>query len=421
MSTIPINGSTTGATYDTTTKQINTIPPPNPNNNGTIINTNSAPIVDNSGLHSDIKTQTAAIQAQIAQIQAQVDAAQKAGYSNNQQIQKDARGNIIPATSTPLAEQSNWDKILGIFNAGKAQIAALPALPTVEDTTNKILATFGYTPDSFKQVASMNAQLASTTDQLNQMEQQKNQQLADVANRTGGTIDLMNAESTRINRNASVAEAGLSAKGTLLQAQISTLTGNYEKATTMAQNYVQLATTAQRQVVSDIEYSMDFYKDVYSAMDKSTQDAAQQALDNAYRAQVLAETKAQNAFDNAIKSSQLKIDQANAGRGTTTSDKILSPTELKSINDQQGSKFTYGTTQNDVINYNSNQQEIQSLKDSGNTKDQTETAIKKFLGTATIPSEIQSIINSIYPTSQKNILQKGWDWFANAVTLPSLK
>ena len=36
------------------------ISPPSPSNTGTIINTNSAPQVDNSGIHSDVKTQSAA-------------------------------------------------------------------------------------------------------------------------------------------------------------------------------------------------------------------------------------------------------------------------------------------------------------------------------------------------------------------------
>ena len=72
MATIPISGSTTGATYDTTTKQINTISPPNPNNNGTIINTSISPIVDNSGVMSDVKTNSASYQSTLDNIAKQL-------------------------------------------------------------------------------------------------------------------------------------------------------------------------------------------------------------------------------------------------------------------------------------------------------------------------------------------------------------
>jgi hypothetical protein len=307
----------------------NTVIVPPASNNGTIISTAGSPPVDNSGAHSDIKTQSAALQAQIAQIQAQIDAAQKAGLSNTQE--KPGTTSATPPVETP-APQSNWDKILSMFNAGKAQEAALPAIPTVEDTTNKILASWGLTSDSMKSIGDLNVQLTDVNTQLNKMETDKANALALVTRNPDMPVELQSQEQKRITQDYAIQEAGLGGKAAILNAQIATLTGDYEKANTAALNNVQLATTAQRQKVQDIEYTMDFYKDVYSAMDTADKNAAQRALDNARNAKLDAENLAQQTFDNSIKSAQLKIDQANAGK-----------TGNEDLNNDLASISTYGS------------------------------------------------------------------------------
>lgn len=237
-----------------------------------IIQTQNAPV--NTVNTTNVQTQTATIQAQIADIQKQIDAATKAGYSGTDKIQTDAKGAILDKP-----EPSLFDKLLGMQKTSQEQIANAPAVPTLEDTTNKILAKFGFTPESFKEMGTLTTELGTINDQINTLETQRQQELSRTEMTPGGTIGSFGAEESRINREYSIRQAGLGGKAAVVAAKINILQGAYDKAEESAKSFVDYATAERKQFVDDIRYSMDFYKDVYSEMDKSDRDRVNNLLD----------------------------------------------------------------------------------------------------------------------------------------------
>lgn len=277
----------------------------------------SNPILDNSIAPvvplntTNIKTQAATIQAQVAQIQAQLDAAKKAGYADNEEIKYDASGNPIPKGTEPTTpdpkepsapDEPSWvQKIIGLFKSSQEQIAALPKTPSLDEATNSILSKFGYTPESFQQVSALTTELGAINKEIANLETQKNLALERIENRPGMSLEFMSGEQRRVAREYAIQEAGLGGKAAAINAQVSALTGAYDKAEEAARDYVALATAERRQAISDIQYSMNFYADVYSKMEESDRKRVNDLLD-AQNAQLqLEERKAQNDINNMIR------------------------------------------------------------------------------------------------------------------------
>jgi hypothetical protein len=326
-----------------------TVPVPSPNNAGTIVDTSNSPAVDTSKFKSDANTlnlstqkQISDISAQIAKIQEQANKLQPQGTSktglspvsgSTTGAQVDAQGNSYDAQGNPIkeqpTEQSNWDKLMGIFNQGKEKISNLPALPTVEEATNKYLAGLGITPEAMKQVGDLNNQLTVANKQIQDLENQKNVEIGNLSNNPELTGSDITSLTNKINRTYAIKEANSVASSSLLTTQINMLTGNYEKANAAAQNYVQAATAAQRQTVQDIEYTMDFYKDVYSAMDASDQKQLQMALSAAQTQLKFQETQSQNDINNQLKQQGLDIQKMLAeNKLATTGENATSPGQI---------------------------------------------------------------------------------------------
>lgn len=177
-------------------------------------------------------------------------------------------------------EPNAYDKILEMYNAGKEQIGGVAAAPTLEEATNAVLAKFGYTPESFKQVSDLNNQLTSMNQQLADLDTKEQEEISNATGVAGTSSDFANGESARIQRKYAIQKAGLAAKASLITSQISVLQGAYDKAEESAKAYVDYATKERQQIISDIKYSMDFYKEVYEKMDASDRQRVNDLLDN---------------------------------------------------------------------------------------------------------------------------------------------
>lgn len=256
-----------------------------------VIDNSAAPVVsvDTSGVKPAVDSNNALVQQindQISSLTKQIESMQGGkGQDTAQTGQDNTQGG---GTSSP------FDKLLSDFQAGQKAISDVPAVPSLDSEITKVLATFGFTPESFKQVSSLTTELNSTNDQLNKLEVQRGQDLSRIELTPGGTIAAYGAEEARINREYAFREAGLGAKASSLSAQIATLTGAYDKAQQYAKDYVTAATQQRQQAISDIQYSLDFYKDVYKAMDASDQKRMNDLLDF-QAAQLKSETTSANS------------------------------------------------------------------------------------------------------------------------------
>ena len=244
-----------------------TITPPG-NASSVVLDTSNAPV--NGVSTTNVKSSASSSATMLTQIQEQL---------NSIQTQTNELGGGDTETQSTQKEPNYLEQLLGTFKKGNKAISSIPQAPSLEEERNRILGEFGLTPQSFQRVSGLTSELNSVNEQLNALEIERQSALSRTELTPGGTIAGFGAEETRLNREFSFREAGLAAKGAFLSAEISTLSGFYDKATEAAQDYVTFATAERRQIVSDIQYSMDFYKDIYLEMDKSDRDRVSNALD----------------------------------------------------------------------------------------------------------------------------------------------
>lgn len=318
------------------------VAPPAGTGNTVILDHSNAPLVNLPT--SNIAPQVSSIGGQISDIQKQLDATTKI----NDQAQKSTATNQNAPTTDQPAQPNFYDKILGLFKTGQDQINNLPKVQSLDEATNSVLSKFGYTPESFKQVADLNNQLTAVNTQINDLETQRKTEVANLGGNGGSTVGTAGAEEGRINRAYAVRESGLGAKASVLTATINTLRGAYSDAESAAKDYVAFATTQQRQLVSDIQYSMNFYKDVYSAMDSSDTKKLQQALDYAINTQKIAETKAQNDINNELKKQGLDIQQMLASAKLSNAGGSGDLNKLLTVDEAQKLGVPYGTTKGEA-------------------------------------------------------------------------
>lgn len=252
----------------------------------------SNPIIDNSNApvvsvdNSNQKTTFDSIQSTINNIKDVLAGLQKQQTTTP----------TTPTTPTPAPEQTLLQKIFENKPSIDAQIAGVPATPTLEQQINTELAKFGYTADSFKQVAGLSDQLTSLNKQMADLESKKTAELSNLQGEAGSTGFISNAEAT-VKRKYAPMEANLSMKSSALSTQINTMMGNYKQAEQSAADYVTAATQQHTQLVSDIKYSMDFYKDVYTNMDTSTKNMANLTLQKAQLEETKRHNQAQEDID----------------------------------------------------------------------------------------------------------------------------
>lgn len=220
---------------------------------------------------SNLRVTYDSIQKGITDVQTQIDEAKK---SINQNPQGGQNGQ-----SSQQDSPAYFDKAIEMADQAEKKIAGMPSLPSLDEATNVILAKFGFTPESFKQVAELNTQLGTVNDQINELETARQNELSRIETTGGKTIGAYGAEEVRINREYAIRQAGLGAKASVLTAQISALTGAYEKAESAAKDFVDFATSERKQFIDDIRYSLNFYKDVYKSMDESDRQRVNDVLD----------------------------------------------------------------------------------------------------------------------------------------------
>lgn len=236
-----------------------------------IIDMSSAPT--NRTDTSNIGTNFASISSGLENVKSQLLALQ--GEQAKTKETPTTGGEATNTTGTP-----DWvNKLTSLFTQGQEKMGEAPVTPTLDEVTNSILAKFGYTPESFKQVSSLTNELGTLNQQIAALDTQESLELARVEGLGGQTADFGNAEANRISREYAIRKAGVSAKASAITAQVSALTGAYDKAESAAKDYVNYATAERKQFIDDIKYSIDFYKDVYEKMDESDRQRVNDLLD----------------------------------------------------------------------------------------------------------------------------------------------
>lgn len=116
---------------------------------------------------------------------------------------------------------------------------------------------------------------------LNESIAQRDQALADVQNRAGGTLDFMNAESTRINRNANVIIGQKTANINAKMALIEMKKGNFNEAQNFVKDAVNAYTATLEQDLNLFTQFRQENKDLIDNLDKKYQNA----IENEYKVQ----------------------------------------------------------------------------------------------------------------------------------------
>ena len=219
---------------------------------------------------SDVSAQTAAIQEQIKKIQSQVDAAQKAGYGANDEIQRDTQGNVVQKQPEKTAEPTIWDKIMGRQEQVQQQVQ--DSQQALLQQQNNIYAQWGLTPENYNKIQDLTVQIGEYQKQLADINTRESQAIDAAQNRPGQDIAFASGETARIQRAYAIQKAGVAANASVLASTAQALQGNWDNAFKSAQLYVDNATKAQQQVVSDLRWGFEQYSDIVSTMTAQEQD-----------------------------------------------------------------------------------------------------------------------------------------------------
>lgn len=218
----------------------------------------------------------------------------KTQFDTKLQEAKDAQAQKDKLTAQATTDSAPWySKLLGAKSAEQVR----------QEATSQT----GVNPANyFAQERAAVAELDTLNQDYNKVVAQRDQALADVENRTGGTIDFMNAESTRIKRNAAVVLNQMSSNINSKAATLAAKQGMFNEANTFINNAVNAAT-------ADLKYTVDMYT-LFKTENKDLIDSLDTKIKDAYKD---AETFATNAWTNAVNEKtqvgELMMNNPNAG------------------------------------------------------------------------------------------------------------
>jgi hypothetical protein len=175
--------------------------------------------------------------------------------------------------STQLAQKSQerTGLLQGLIKKREEEKANMP---TQQELQTQALAQYGITPDMMKSLGAGFAQITQINKDLADIEARKQADIDAIHNRTGSTINFANAEEARIAREYNREIAAKSAQASAITAGLN----YYKDVSALAQSTIQALTYDAQQKVSDIEWAISTYSDLYGDMDK----ADKELLDNAY-------------------------------------------------------------------------------------------------------------------------------------------
>ena len=214
---------------------------------------------------SDLNAQIEMVKAQIEQKTKELETAKTAEATQPTQ------------PTQPTQDQSMWDKLLG--KQQEIQQQAVQSQQDLLTQQNAIYEQWGITPENFQKIQDIISQITDYQKQMADLDTQEQNALANIEGRTGGTLNLMNAETARISRAYAIQKSGIAAQASILASQAQALQGNWDTAVKAAQLYVDNATKAQQQVVSDLKWGFENYTDIISAMSEQEQANIKLAMD----------------------------------------------------------------------------------------------------------------------------------------------
>lgn len=230
---------------------------------------------------SDITTNAASLQAKIAEIQKQIDSAQKAGYASNEEIQTDAKGNVIQKTQ-PVEEPQQvniWEKLFGMQKDTQAQTQSLQQ--KLLEQQNAIYSQWGLTADNFNKIKDYAVKIGDINQQIANIDAKEAQALEAIETRPGIELEFMGAEQNRISRRYSIERAGLAGKASALSAEAEAMQGNWDNAMDMAKVFVDNATKVEQQTVSDLKWGFESFSGLLQNMNAEDQETYRAELEYA--------------------------------------------------------------------------------------------------------------------------------------------
>ena len=208
---------------------------------------------------SDANAQFTAISDQVAEIQKQADALA-------------TQPQAAPTATAPQEEQeqSIWDRLFNRQEQVQEQVQQ--SQQSLQAQQEAIFDRFGVTPESLQKIQGLTSQIGEYQKQLAAIETREAQAIDAIQGRAGVDIANAGAEQSRIQRAYAIQKAGVAAQASALSSTANALRGDYDSAFASAQTFVENATKAQQQVVSDLRWGFSNYADIITGMNQDEQN-----------------------------------------------------------------------------------------------------------------------------------------------------
>jgi murein DD-endopeptidase MepM/ murein hydrolase activator NlpD len=144
--------------------------------------------------------------------------------------------------------------------------------PSVREIYEETLETYGLTPESMEKVQGLTGQLASYQSQIATLEAQKQATLDRIEATPGRGLDLMTREQNEASKRYNREITAKAAQASVVAQQIELERGNWTEARAIAGQIVELETYEMTQQLSDIDWVMSTYSEVFDIMSKADRD-----------------------------------------------------------------------------------------------------------------------------------------------------
>lgn len=179
-----------------------------------------------------------------------------------QDIAKLQQTQYQPSTET----QGLMDKLKGFITQRGAY-----APPSMEELLAKTYEKYGLTEATFQQQQSLISQMGTINQQMANIDTQEMRQLEAISQQPMGMFQITGHQAA-LKRQVAIERAGLSAQANALAVQSNALQGQITQAQNIASQVVEAKTYDIRQTISDMEWEVSTYSDLFSMMDKQERD-----------------------------------------------------------------------------------------------------------------------------------------------------
>ena len=283
-----------------------------------------APVVD---------SRRADLEAQIASVQGQVELKQK-------------EFEAAKVSEAETAEKKSiWTSLMG--QQKTTQEAITKSQQNLLAQQEAIYEKWGLTPENYQEIQDLTTQITAYQKQIADLDTREAQAIDAIQNRPGVDLAFASGESARIQRAYAIQRAGIAANASVLASQAQAMQGNWDNAFKSAQLYVDNATKAQQQVVSDLKWGFENFSDIIQAMTTDEQKRINDQLD--YEADVLKLQQEDywKQIDANFKQQGLEVDwyEAQTARFKATKEQAVGGVQTltgKPLTDTQALSLGYG-------------------------------------------------------------------------------